>query len=226
MPAEAVRPLVPAGLELDLLDGRAYIALIPFAIPESRPVGVPPMLATRFLETNLRTYVRGADGERGIYFFSLEASSLVAVAGARLLYGLPYFLARMATRKAGARVTYDSRRVGDRGIGLAVVWSVGEPVGTAAAGTRDHFLVERYSLYVARAGAIYRARVRHRPYPLDRVSVDHLGETLLSAAGLPTPTQPPLCHHSPGVDVDIFWLERVGRGSSAGSRGVPPVESP
>jgi uncharacterized protein len=47
----------------------------------------------------------GADGERGTYFFSLEASSLVAVAGARLLYGLPYFLARMSMRKAGTRVT-------------------------------------------------------------------------------------------------------------------------
>jgi hypothetical protein len=39
-------------------------------------------------------------------------------------------------------------------------------------------------------------------------------ETLLSTAGLPTPTQPPLCHHSPGVDVDIFWLERVGPAKS------------
>jgi uncharacterized protein len=210
MPAEAVRPLVPAGLDLDLLEGRAYVTLIPFAIPESRPVGVPPMLATRFLETNLRTYVRGADGERGIYFFSLEASSLVAVAGARLFYGLPYFLARMSMRRAGTRLTYNCRRVGDRAIGLDVVWSVGEPLGTAAAGTRDHFLVERYSLYVARAGAINRARVHHRSYPLDRVSVEHLAETLLTAAGLPMPTEAPLCHHSSGVDVDIFWLERVG----------------
>jgi uncharacterized protein len=226
MPAGAVRPFVPPGLELDLLEGRAYVTLIPFAIAASRPVGVPPMLATRFLETNLRTYVRSADGESGIYFFSLEASSLVSVAGARLLYGLPYFLARMSMRKAGARVTYDSRRFGARDIGLDVGWSVGERLGTATAGTREHFFVERYSLYVARAGAIYRARVRHRPYPLDRVSVDHLAETLLSAAGLPTPTQPPLCHHSSGVDVQIFWLERVGGGSSAESRGVPPVESP
>jgi uncharacterized protein len=87
---------------------------------------------------------------------------------------------------------------------------VGEPLGTAAAGTRDHFLVERYNLYVARARAINRARVHHRSYPLDSVSVEHLAETLLPAAGLPMPTEASLCHRSPGVDIDIFWLERVG----------------
>jgi hypothetical protein len=91
MPLEALRPLVPRELEIDLFTGQAYVSLIPFLIDESRPVGVPRALATRLLETNLRTYVRAEDGEAGIYFFSLDASSLLAVAAARLLYGLPYF---------------------------------------------------------------------------------------------------------------------------------------
>jgi hypothetical protein len=211
MPAAAVRPLVPSGLELDLLGGRAYVTLIPFAIPDARPVGFPRMFRMRFLETNLRTYVRAADGQVGIYFFSLEASSLLAVAGARLLYGLPYFLARMSMQREASRVAYASRRRGG-GPALDVVWSVGEPVGTAATGTADHFLVERYSLYVVRAGAIHRGRVRHRPYPLRRVSVERLSESLLAASGLPAPLDPPSYHYSPGVDVDIFRLEPLPAG--------------
>ena len=77
--------------------------MIPFRIAESRPARAPRALATRFLEVNLRTYVRAADDEAGIYFFSLEASSLLAVAAARLLYGLPYFPAAMSTRSEGSR---------------------------------------------------------------------------------------------------------------------------
>jgi uncharacterized protein YqjF (DUF2071 family) len=69
-----VRPLVPAALEVERHEGHAWITLIPFLIAESRPAWLPRMLASAFLETNLRTYVRGPDGEHGIYFFSLENS--------------------------------------------------------------------------------------------------------------------------------------------------------
>lgn len=200
---------MPAGLDLDLFAGQAWITLIPFLIAESRPVGWPHLLAARLLETNLRTYVRGPDGEPGIYFWSLDASSLVAVLGARLLYGLPYFPATMSMRKEGARVDYTSRRRRGRPAELLVTWTAGEPIGLAASGTRDHFLIERYSLYVARWGRIHRARVRHRPYPLHHARVDSLTESLVSAAGLAAPEEPPLCHYSPGVDVDIFWPARI-----------------
>jgi uncharacterized protein len=210
VPAAALRRLVPRQLDLDLYDGQAYVSLVPFLVAESRPRGFPRALATQFLETNLRTYVRAADGESGIYFFSLDASSLLAVSAARLLYGLPYFPAVMSMRNEGPRTEYASRRQGARDVQLDVDWVVGEPVGHAHPGTRDHFLIERYNLYVRRGGAIYRGRVRHDPYPLREVTVEHLSETLLGAAALPAPIDSPLYHYSPGVDVDIFWLERIG----------------
>jgi hypothetical protein len=39
--------------------------------------------------------------------------------------------------------------------------------------------------------------------------VKRLRQTLLSAASLPAPSTPPITHYSPGVDVEIFWPERV-----------------
>jgi uncharacterized protein YqjF (DUF2071 family) len=209
VPPGSLRRLVPAGLELDLYAGQAWITVIPFLIAESRPAGWPSAFASRLLETNLRTYVRGPDGEPGIYFWSLDASSLLAVLGARLFYGLPYFPAAMSMRADGARVDYASRRRLRGSAQLIVAWRVGEPIGFAAPDTRDHFLIERYALYVARWGRVYRARVRHPPYPLHRAHVDALTESLLSAAGLPKPAEPPLCHYSPGVDVDVFWPRQV-----------------
>jgi len=209
MPVAAVRPLVPSALELDLAEGRAWLTLIPFLIAESHPAGLPRLLASAFLEANLRTYVRGPDGEPGIYFFSLEAESLPAVAGARLFYGLPYFLADMSRRVEGTHITYASRRRAGRPATLDVAWTVGPDTGTAAPGTRDHFLIERYSLYVARRSGLYRGQVRHAPYPLRAATIERLATSLPAAAGLSEPADPPLCHHSPGVDVEISWLTRL-----------------
>jgi uncharacterized protein YqjF (DUF2071 family) len=209
VPAERVRPLVPPALAIDRHDGAAWITLIPFLIAESRPAWMPAALATAFLETNLRTYVRGPDGEAGIYFFSLEAASAPAVAGARLLYGLPYFLAAMSRRVDGHRIVYRSRRRHGKPADLAITWTVGEPMPPPAPGSREHFLVERYSLYVARRSGLRRGRVRHAPYPLRHAAIEALSESLVAAAGLSAPAGPPLCQHSPGVDVDILPLEGV-----------------
>src|SRR5262245_28328991 len=133
--AGGLRPRMPAGLELDLFEGHAWLTLIPFVIAESRPTGLPSALASRLLEVNLRTYVRGPDGEPGIYFWSLDASSVAAVAGARLFYGLPYYLASMSMKNHGSRVEYTSRRRLGRPAALDVTWSVGERTGVAAGGT-------------------------------------------------------------------------------------------
>jgi uncharacterized protein YqjF (DUF2071 family) len=208
---DALRPLVPPSLALDLCDRMAWVTLIPFEVDESRPVAWPRRLAHSFLEVNLRTYVRGPDGEPGIYFWSLDAASPLAVVGARLVYGLPYFPAEMAMDRAGERVRYDSKRRIGPPAELHVEWMVGDALGTAAAGSIDQFLVERYALYVWRAGLIVRARVRHRPYPLHRATLGHLSETLLRAAGIPAPAEAPLLHFSPGVDVHIFPPHRVRR---------------
>jgi uncharacterized protein YqjF (DUF2071 family) len=209
VPEERVRPLVPAALTLDRYEGQLWVTLIPFLIAESRPAWMPPALASVFLETNLRTYVRGPDGEPGIYFFSLEAASVIAVAGARLGFGLPYFLAAMSRHVADDRIVYASRRRHGPPAELAVTWTVGEPTGTAAPGGREHFLIERYTLYVDRRAGLFRGRVRHAPYPLRRATIESLSQSLLAAGGLPAPDAPPLCQHSPGVDVEILALERV-----------------
>src|SRR5688572_14478242 len=91
---EIMRKLVPDVLELDLWEGRAYVGLVPFAMEDVRPAFSPRVLGMDFLETNLRTYVVH-NGEPGVWFFSLEAASRLAVKAARMMWGLPYFHAEM-----------------------------------------------------------------------------------------------------------------------------------
>src|SRR5207253_428282 len=88
---QEVAKLLPAGLTLDTHDGAAWIGLTPFIVTGLRAPFVPALpWISHFPETNVRTYVRGPDGARGIWFFTLEAARLAAVMGARVTYGLPY----------------------------------------------------------------------------------------------------------------------------------------
>ena len=209
MPVQALRAVVPAPLTIDTFEGQAYVSLTPFIVRRSRPAGVPSALALDFLETNTRTYVHVEGKDPGVYFFSLDAASRIAVAAARVGLGLPYFHARMALRRADGVVDYASRRLSRKKAGIAVRYEAGEHLGPAEPGTLDHFLIERYLLHVERADALWTVQVHHQPYPRQRAAVLGLRESLVAAAGLPPPDgPPPLLHYAQGVDVEIFAPSR------------------
>lgn len=87
---------LPKGLEPDILEGMAWVGLVLLTergVSAHHPVLrllLPPI---DHLGANVRTYVR-RNGVPGIYFWSLECSSLLASFGARLA-GIPYFPAQM-----------------------------------------------------------------------------------------------------------------------------------
>jgi uncharacterized protein YqjF (DUF2071 family) len=212
---EALRPLVPPSLSLDSFEGRSFVGLIPFDIPEMRPLRPlpPPPTAGRFLETNLRTYVR-FQGTPGVWFFSLEAGSTLAVLGARAGYGLPYFRADMRWRREGDRVSYHSARrwPPPRPAALELEYEIGPPIGPAAPGTLEHFLVERYVLFARHPIlGLVEGRVRHQPYPLRQARVVRLEESLLAAAGITARGPRTPDWFSDGVDVDIFPPRPLGK---------------
>jgi uncharacterized protein YqjF (DUF2071 family) len=200
--AAALRPLVPQPLCIDEFDGTAFVSLVAFAVEAARPVGAPRTVGLRFLETNVRTYVHLDGQDHGIYFFSLDAASLVAVVGARLSLGLPYFWAHGHQTVSGNSIEYALRR--RRGPSCRLRYDIGERVGIAVGGTRDHFLIERYLLHVRRGCTLWTVRVVHPPYPLQQVNVNHLDEQLVQAAGIATRGQPPLMHFAAGVDVAVL----------------------
>ena len=75
---------------------------------------MPPVpTANRFEELNVRTYVN-LDGRPGVWFFSLDAASMLAVIGARLGIRLPYFRASMEMTSREGVIRYTSRALVDR----------------------------------------------------------------------------------------------------------------
>lgn len=209
LPVAALRPLVPARLQLDTWEGRALVGLVPFAMRDIAPRWLPRVMAQNFLETNLRTYVHLDGAEPGVWFFSLEASSWLAVTAARLGWALPYHHARMSMARHGERLDYETVRRSN-GARLEASWTPGKRLGAAAPGTLEHFLLERYVLYAARGDALYRGRVHHPAYEARTATLHRVQESLLAAAGLPGPGEAPaFVHACDGVDVEMFGLEAV-----------------
>jgi hypothetical protein len=208
---DAVAALLPAGLEVDTWEGRAYVGVVPFTMRDVSPWWSPSVPGvSNFHEVNVRTYVH-ARGEPGVWFFSLEAASSIAVVAARTGWHLPYHRASMKLEEQGREIHYTSQRrwPGPKPADLAVHYRVGESIGEAVPGTFEHFLAERYLLFATSGGVLQRGQVHHRPYPLHRADVIDLTETLVVACGLPQPSGPPHALFSPGVDVDVFALRGV-----------------
>jgi uncharacterized protein YqjF (DUF2071 family) len=75
---ELIRPLIPRGLELDTFDGSAWLGVVPFRMTGVRLRCIPQFAGMAFPEINVRTYVK-AGGKSGVWFFSLDATSRLAV---------------------------------------------------------------------------------------------------------------------------------------------------
>ena len=218
IPAAELQSLVPAGLTIDLFEGKAYIGLVPFTITGVRPVGLPALPPiSNFHEINVRTYVHRNGADPGVWFFSLDASSSIAVTAARAAYKLPYFYSKIEfgastdpLPQIGFRAHRDDPRRTDPAhahIGYAPSDAI---VKTAVPGTLEHFLIERYILYAQNEShELYRARVHHQPYPIQKAEVTSLDETLVWAAGVRRAESLPLRHYAREVNVKVYPPQKV-----------------
>jgi uncharacterized protein YqjF (DUF2071 family) len=211
--AAALRPLVPSALPLDTFDGRAWISIASFHLGGLRPRWLPPMpWLSEFPELNVRTYT-SLGGKPGVYFFSLDAGSAFAVAGARATYFLPYFRASMNIRRgADGWVYYDSRRTDPRGQ-HAAFHARYRPTGAvsyATPGSLDYWLTERYALYaVNRSARVFRADIHHPQWPLQPVEAIIEHNSMAAAAGISIPNDPPRLAFASRIDVVVWRPLRV-----------------
>jgi uncharacterized protein len=205
VPVETLRPLVPSSMDLDLFEGTAYVGVVPFAMQGVRPRWCPEVFGFNFLETNVRTYVFH-HGRPGVYFFSLEAASRLAVWAARSFWSLPYHHAEMSLVQEGEEYLYQSRRCSN-GAKHKVRYRLGQLLGPSEPGSLEFFLLELYLLFTEHGGVIYAGQVHHSPYPAQAAEVLELEDELMEAAGLGSCPGPPVyVHYAEGVDVEVFDL--------------------
>ncbi len=207
---DVVQRLLPPGVSVDVHDGSAWVALVPFRMERLGLPGLAPLpFVGRFPEINVRTYVL-AGGRRGVWFFSLDVDLFLPTIVARTVYRLPYCYGRTDHVRVADVVTTRVERRWPRSTLPAAAAMV---VRTGAAIEPDdtvQFLTSRWGLVSAgRRGGLRYAAVSHPRWPLHHAEVVHLDEGLVTAAGLPAPHGPPHLLWSPGVDVRVGPPRRI-----------------
>ena len=208
-----IAALLPPSLEVEQFDGSAWIGLVPFTMRGTAfasRVRIP--FASDFLECNVRTYVRArmvhgvpAPTHRGVWFLSLDATSLVAVLGARTRWHLPYLWSRMQMRMEsrssdGCSEFRDyciKRRFG--GARGSVQWTRHERISTDQVTALDAFLTDRDRLYSYDGRRTWVGVVHHDPWPLHRATLHHVATALVRERGVDPLGDAIICA-TPGVE--------------------------
>lgn len=215
VPAGEIRPFLPDALELEETEGGAWLGIASFRLSALRlRGGLPVPRLSSFLQVNVRTYVRGPDGRSGVWLFSLDASSALAVRAARRLYRLPYFRARMSLDRTDEWRDVECARTGERGKVFSGRYRPAGHVFHAEQGSLEWFLAERYCLYATdRTGELWRAEIHHVPWPLQPAEA----ELELTTIAPVTLRGEPVCHFAARQDTVIWPLERI-----EGAGAAPP----
>ena len=166
-----VAPRIPAGTELDLFQGKAFVSLVGLRFLNTRVRGIPVPFHRNFEEVNLRFYVRRRDAgelKRGVVFIQEIVPRRAIAAIARWAYHENYRALPMShaisQESGGPRVEY-SWRLGGRTNRLVVA-----AVGAARAlpeGSLEEFIAEHYWGYCAQPGG--RTMEYHVAHPRWRV---------------------------------------------------------
>lgn len=217
VPAASIARLLPEGLEPDVFQGSAWLGMVPFWLDRIKVRGLPVIPGMRsFPDLNVRTYVRDElTHTPGMYFFSLDATNLLAVVLAHTFFHLPYHWAEMRLDQRSERefAFYSRRRLTDAEVifkaryrGLGPTHKLAE----CGAGTLEHFLMERSSLFTRnRAGQAVRASLHHVPWPLEEAEAEIERNDLATSIGIDLPAIEPVLHYSRRLAVYVWPTELV-----------------
>ena len=182
--AAGLARLLPPELSLDLFAGVAWIGVVASRVTGLRLRGLPPLPGlSSFAELDVRTYVTHG-GRPGVWLFSVTVPNAIVVEAVKRLYKLPAERGRVTIRRRGKERLFAS--LAQRDSLDAHYRGRGKPAA-AEPGTLEHFLTERYCLYTADGGRLYRAETHHLPWQLQRAeaTVEAKGLAPVALAGDP-----------------------------------------
>ena len=207
---QELRKFIPMHLDIDIYDTRAWIGVVPFRMSGVSHRLLPniPWLSS-FPELNVRTYVTYKD-KPGVWFFSLDATRLLAVWGAQLLFHLPYRWAKMGCKAQNGEIHYSSQRYRDKSISFIGNYGPTSDVFLAKENTFEYWLTERYCLYSQSPnGTLYCGEIDHVPWPLQTASANIQQNTMTKDLNIDLKGDPISLLWASRLEVKSWWLEKV-----------------
>ncbi len=198
IPVSAIRPLVPAGLDIDVIDGKTYVSIVAFTVKKGRlfcTPSFPPI--SNFHEVNVRVYVTN-NGKPGIYFLSVEASKAMSAYILRMITGVPYEFAQISRDELEFQCVNQKRS-----------FKFGAKFDLGAAMHKnelDRWLTERYALYVDSGKNLNRFDIHHIEWPVQNI-VMHQLITDYTFQTFDLKRNPDIVHYSTGVQV-VAWAKQ------------------
>ncbi|MBV9080377.1 MAG: DUF2071 domain-containing protein [Elusimicrobia bacterium] len=222
--AETVKAALPGPLQpyLDVHQGSAWIGVVGFKGSGTRLNNLPEIpILSEAVELNVRTYIT-IDDKPGVYFFSLDTFNLLACAGARLFFDLPYFPALTDWETTGDKVLLKSARFSETPARFEALY---RPLGPAKAATLDEFsafLLERYCLYGVRSsGGLFRVEIHHRPWRVSKAEVELRENTMTAPLGLTLSESAPVMHVSEIQEAFIWGTQDLARPGRRPAEAAP-----
>jgi len=191
-----LKTLVPEELELDLIEGKAWISLVAFTMEKIRPRNLPYFLpVSNFDEINIRTYVKHRN-KPGVYFLSIEGGKRLSCMVARHLSELPYRYSNI--RRSKTEYSSCNFRSGEI---LNLNYQVGSSISVKS--DLDKWLTERYALFQNTESTINAFSIHHLEWPVFEVNINELILNYPRFSNFIS-NQPDKVHYSSGVKV-IAW---------------------
>src|SRR5690625_2186932 len=166
VPLEIIKKYIPDPFTIDTFDGQAWIGIVSFEALNSRLRGMPTFCSYRyFLQLNVRTYIKFA-GEKGIFFFSIDANRKLPVIGAKFV-SLPYFYSEMQFHHDKQKFQFNSNRsiINDpHHLMFHINYELTSDPFVNKKDSLLFWLTERYHLFFIRGKKIYRAPLSHEQW--------------------------------------------------------------
>lgn len=202
---------LPGGLAVDTYDGRAWLGLVLFRVQRVRTrIGRAPQILSSYMQACARTYVTCAD-KPGLYFLGLHAdcTTVIRAAQAALGMNIHHTQARL-DKKQGPWLGYRFDHATDDAEPVTLDLSC-RPLGVpdrASAGSLEHFLLERYCVYLAdKAGTLRRGEFHHLPWRTQpaEATIRHLCP--IPCLDVSDTASPPLVSFAPKLELAL-WLPK------------------
>jgi uncharacterized protein YqjF (DUF2071 family) len=223
-------PFVPAGTELDLWRGKAYLSLVGFCFCDAQLLGMRVPGHGEFAEVNLRFYVRRrVEGRwrRGVVFLRELCPKRAVVAVARWIYGERFRRVPLACRIE--RALHDSRDDDlfgpdcrppgrmefawrDRGQDFRLAATVDESARRPEPDSLAEFVVDHYWAYTLRPRRTLEYLAPHAPWRIAAAQAEFFGDAWVQYGPRFAPYlrgEPACAFWASGSSVRIYRGERL-----------------